>query len=137
MDKEEKMNDTQEKKASETPKDATAQTPETPAETQQAEKPKHPQLRTGQTVRVHQRIKEGEKERIQVFEGVILAVKHGAGINGTFTVRKVSEGVGVEKIFPIASPLIEKIEVKKSAKVRQATLYHLRNPKARRLKIVG
>ena len=134
------MNDTQEKKTAETPKDAALQEPveeKTAGEAVQAQKPKHPSLRAGQTVRVHQRITEGEKERIQVFEGIVLAVKHGAGINGTFTVRKVSEGVGVEKIFPIASPLIEKIEVKKSAKVRQATLYHLRNPRARRLKIAG
>lgn len=103
-----------------------------------AEQPKTiPDLRTGQTVRVHQRIQEGEKFRTQVFEGIILAVKHGKGVNGTFTVRKVSEGIGVERIFPTQSPLIEKIEIKKRAKVRRATLYHLRDPKARRLKIVG
>ena len=96
-----------------------------------------PGLRAGQIVRVHQRIQEGEKSRIQVFEGTVLAVKHGKGMNGTFTVRKVSEGIGVERIFPTQSPLIEKVEIKKRAKVRKATLYHLRHPKARRLKIVG
>lgn len=94
-------------------------------------------LRAGQTVRVHVRIKEGEKDRIQVFEGIVLSVRHGLGADGSFTVRKVSEGIGVERIFPVQSPLIEKIEIKKRAKVRQATLYHLRDPKARRLKIVG
>ena len=107
------------------------------AQEKKSAKPKHPKLRAGQTVRVHLRIQEGEKERIQIFEGIILTAKHGAGINGTITVRKISEGIGVEKIFPLASPLIEKIEVRKNSKTRQATLYHLREAKARRLKITN
>lgn len=85
-----------------------------------------PDIRSGDTVRIHQKIKEGEKERIQVFEGLILARKHGKGINATITVRKISQGVGIERIFPIHSPLIDKIEIVKRAKVRRAKLYYLR-----------
>lgn len=92
-----------------------------------------PNLRPGQTVRVHHKIKElspkGEwKERVQIFEGVILARRHGSEPSATITVRKISEGVGVEKIFPIHSPIIAKIEVVKEAKVRRAKLYYLRDP---------
>jgi len=87
---------------------------------------KVPELRPGDTVRVHQKIKEGNKERIQVFEGVVLRVK-GGGLNQTFLVRKVSFGIGVEKNYLIHSPNIAKIEVKKRAKVRQAYLGYLRN----------
>lgn len=91
-----------------------------------------PNLRPGQTVRVHHKIKEmtpkGElKERIQIFEGVIIARKHGNEPGATITVRKISEGVGVEKIFPIHSPVVPKIEVVKEAKVRRAKLYYLRD----------
>lgn len=89
-------------------------------------------LKVGDTVRVHQRIKEGSKERIQVFEGLIIAKKHGNGINGTFTVRKVSSGVGVEKIFPIHSPVIDKIEIVKSGRVRRAKIYYIRDATGRR-----
>ncbi len=96
-----------------------------------------PQLRIGDTVRVHVKIKEGEKERIQVFEGVLIAKKHG-GVRETITVRKTSSGYGVERIFPIHSPVVDKIEVKRHAKVRRAKLYYLRNlrGKAARLKEV-
>jgi large subunit ribosomal protein L19 len=87
---------------------------------------KIPNLEPGMTVRVHQKIKEGEKERIQIFEGLIIKISHGAGIDKTFTVRKVVEGIGVEKIFPIHSPNIEKIEVKKKSKVRRSKLYYMR-----------
>ncbi len=95
----------------------------------------HPSFRAGDTVRVHVKIKEGEKYRIQVFEGVVIAKKNN-GISSTFTVRKVSLGYGVERIFPIHSPIIEKIEVVKSGKVRRARLYYLRGlrGKAARLK---
>lgn len=95
-------------------------------------KPQMPDVRPGDTVRVHVRITEGVKERIQVFEGVVLAQKHGKGIEGTMTVRKISQGVGVERIFPLHSPLIEKIEVVRRTKVRRAKLYYLRDAKGKR-----
>jgi len=85
-----------------------------------------PEIHPGDTVRVFEKIKEGEKERIQVFEGLVLARKHKKEIGATFTVRKVVDGVGVERIFPIFSPSIEKIEIVKRAKTRRAKLYYLR-----------
>ncbi len=85
-----------------------------------------PDFHVGDTVRVHVRIKEGNKERIQVFEGTVIARKHG-GINETFTVRKNSYGVGVERVFPVHSPMIKKIEVKRLGDVRRAKLYYLRS----------
>lgn len=90
-----------------------------------------PNLRPGMTVRVHQKLKEGDKERIQIFEGIIIAAAHGRGLTATITVRKETEGVGVEKIFPLHSPLIAKIEPLKQAKVRRAKLYYLREYKKR------
>ncbi len=96
-----------------------------------------PKFRPGDTVRVHVKIKEGDKYRIQVFEGVVLARKRN-GISSTFTVRKVSSGYGVERIFPLHSPVIEKLEIIKSGKVRRARLYFLRERrgKAARLREV-
>jgi large subunit ribosomal protein L19 len=85
-----------------------------------------PELKAGQTVRVYQKIKEGNKERVQPFEGLVLAVKHGRGINGTFCVRKIAEGVGVERTYPLHSPTIDKIKVLKTSKVRRAKLYYMR-----------
>ncbi len=94
-----------------------------------------PDFRPGDTVAVHYKIKEGERERIQVFEGVVIAKKNG-GSRETFIVRKISYGVGVERIFPLHSPLIDKIEVKREGKVRRAKLYYLRglSKKASRIK---
>ncbi len=94
-----------------------------------------PRFRPGDTVRVHVKIKEGEKYRIQVFEGVVIAKKNN-GISSTFTVRKVSLGYGVERVFPLHSPIIDKLKVVKSGKVRRAKLYYLRGRrgKAARLK---
>ena len=85
-----------------------------------------PDLKVGNTVRVHVKIKEGNKERIQVFEGIIIK-KQGGGVNATFTVRKISYGVGVEKTFLIHSPLVEKVEVVRVGKARRAKLYYLRD----------
>ncbi|MDA1061286.1 MAG: 50S ribosomal protein L19, partial [bacterium] len=99
-------------------------------------KKKVPVLRTGYTVRVHQKIKEGEKQRIQIFEGLVIKMNSGYGADKTFTVRKIVQGIGVEKIFSLYSPLIEKIEVKKIAKVRRAKLFYMRkrSGKSARLK---
>jgi len=87
---------------------------------------KLPEIRPGYTVRVNLKIKEGDKERIQSFEGLVIAIKHGQGINATITVRKISHGVGVERIFPIHLPSIESIEIIKKSKVRRAKLYYIR-----------
>ncbi|MDR2878851.1 MAG: 50S ribosomal protein L19 [Fusobacteriales bacterium] len=94
-----------------------------------------PNFKAGDTIAVHYKVTEGNKERIQVFEGVVIRVS-GGGISKNFTVRKVSSGVGVERIMPINSPLIEKIEVKRIGKVRRSRLYYLRelSGKAARIK---
>ena len=89
-------------------------------------KAKIPDLKIGNTVKVHVKIKEGNKERIQVFEGIIIKVQ-GAGVNKTFTVRKISYGVGVEKTFLIHAPSVEKVEVTRVGKARRAKLYYLRD----------
>jgi len=107
-----------------------------------------PDIRPGDTVRIYQRIlvpakasadkstdKKEEKEKTQIFEGLVLAKKHGKGISATITVRKVILGVGVERIFPLHSPLIEKIEVLKRGKVRRAKLYYLRRTKGKKARI--
>lgn len=91
-------------------------------------------IKPGDTVKVHQKIVDKGKTRIQVFEGVVLARKHGDEPGATFTVRKVSSGIGVEKIFPLYSPLIDKIEIAKRAKVRRAKLYYIREKVAREIK---
>ena len=94
--------------------------------TEKYKKAEPPVVAVGDTVRVHQKVKEGNRERIQVFEGTVIAKKHG-GIEETFTVRRVSYGVGVEKVFPVHAPSIEKIELVRHGKVRRAKLYYLRN----------
>lgn len=89
-------------------------------------KSKVPNIKIGDTVRVHQRIKEGNRERIQVFEGIVIKKQNG-GLNETFTVRRVAYGVGVEKTFLVHSPLVEKVELVRVGKVRRAKLYYLRD----------
>ena len=84
-----------------------------------------PSVNIGDTVKVHVRIAEGDKSRIQIFEGTVIAKKHG-GINETFTVRRVAHGCGIERVFPVHSPVVEKVEVVHSGKVRRAKLYYLR-----------
>jgi len=105
-----------------------------------------PDIRSGDTVRIHQRMQEPtkkekpssekrEKEKTQIFEGLVLAKKHGKGISATITVRKEISGIGVEKIFPLHSPTIEKIEILKRGKVRRAKLYYLRKAKGKRARL--
>ncbi|SFP06830.1 50S ribosomal protein L19 [Salibacterium halotolerans] len=93
-----------------------------------------PDFRPGDTVRVHAKVVEGSRERIQVFQGVVIK-RRGGGISETFTVRKVSYGIGVERTFPVHSPRIDKIEVKRRGKVRQARLYYLRNLRGKAARI--
>ncbi|MBT8352733.1 MAG: 50S ribosomal protein L19 [Deltaproteobacteria bacterium] len=93
-----------------------------------------PDFKAGDTVKVHVKIKEGEKERIQIFQGVVISKKKGT-TNATFTVRKVSYGVGVERIFQIHSPIIDKIEVVTKGKVRRAKIYYLRNLRGKAARI--
>ncbi len=93
-----------------------------------------PSLKAGQTVRVHVKVVEGEKERTQIFEGVVIAISRN-GSRTTFTVRKISYGVGVERIFPLYSPRIDKIQVVSSGKVRRAKLYYLRKLSGKRARL--
>lgn len=86
-----------------------------------------PKFKPGQTLRVHQRIKEGDKQRVQVFEGMVIKLHRGTGVDATFTVRKIVDGVGVERVFPIHSPLIAKIEITKESRTRRSKLYYLRD----------
>ena len=94
-----------------------------------------PDIRPGDQVKIHQKIKEKDKEKIQTFEGLVIARKHGKEMGGTITLRKVVAGVGVERIFPIHSPSIEKIEILKRGKARRAKLYYLRKAKGKRAKL--
>ena len=89
-----------------------------------------PQMKAGDTVKVHVKVREGDKERIQVFEGIVIGM-HRGGARASFTVRKISFGQGVERIFPLHSPVIQKVEVTRSAKVRRAKLYFLRDLKGK------
>ncbi|HET6872342.1 MAG TPA: 50S ribosomal protein L19 [Sporolactobacillaceae bacterium] len=93
-----------------------------------------PDFRPGDTVRVHVKVVEGQRERIQMYEGVVIK-RHGGGISETFTVRKISYGVGVERTFPVHTPKIEKIEVIRRGKVRRAKLYYLRNLRGKAARI--
>lgn len=93
-----------------------------------------PAFQAGDTVRVHVRVVEGDKERIQVFQGVVIA-RRGGGTRETFTVRKISGGIGVERIFPLHSPIVDKIEVVRRGKVRRAKLYYLRGRRGKKARI--
>ena len=93
-----------------------------------------PQVEVGDTVRVHVKVKEGARERVQVFEGTVIAKKHG-GINETITVRRISYGVGCEKVFPVHSPTIVSVETVRRGKVRRAKLYYLRDRVGKRAKV--
>lgn len=94
-----------------------------------------PEIRPGDTVKIYQKLKEGEKHKVQTFEGLVLARKHGKGLSGTITVRRLTLGVGVEKIFPIHSPNIEKMEILKRGKARRAKLYYLKTAKGKGAKL--
>jgi large subunit ribosomal protein L19 len=94
-----------------------------------------PDIRPGDTIKVYQKIKEGDKEKVQVFEGQVLDRKHGQGITSTVTVRKVVLGIGVERIFPLHLPTIEKIEISKKGRARRAKLYYLRKAKGRKARL--
>ena len=102
--------------------------------TEKYKKETAPTADVGDTVRVHIKVKEGSRERIQVFEGTVIAKKHG-GIEETITVRRLSYGVGVEKVFPLHAPTVDKIEVVRHGKVRRAKLYYLRNRVGKAAKI--
>lgn len=93
-----------------------------------------PEFGPGDTLRVHVKVKEGDRERLQVFEGIVIARDHG-GTRETFTVRKVSSGIGVERVFPLHSPLLERIEVARRGRVRRAKLYYLRGRVGKRARV--
>ena len=108
-------------------------------------KPDLPALRSGQMVRVHQKIKEpivdpkkgiitGYRDRVQMFDGQVIAVKHGSGINATFTVRKIASGVGVERVFPMHAPTIAKIEIVRDGRAKKSKIYYVREGKEAKLK---
>jgi large subunit ribosomal protein L19 len=104
------------------------------AEQEFAVQQKFPEFRAGDTVTVHYKIKEGDKERIQMFRGVVIQRK-GTGTTATFTVRKISSGIGVERIFPEFSPFIDKIEINKHGRVRRARIYYLRGLTGKKARI--
>jgi len=95
---------------------------------------KPPAFAVGDTVRVHVKVREGEKERIQVFEGMVIA-RRGGSVSASFTVRKISDGVGVERIFPLHSPILDKVEVTRQGRVRRAKLYYLRERRGKSARI--
>ena len=112
------------------------QKPTKPAKKKKPPQVKIPDFKSGDTVRVHTKVKEGDKERLQLFEGVVIK-RHGAGASATFIVRKISYGVGVERIFPVQSPVIERIEFVSRGKVRRSKLYYLRKLSGRKARLVA
>ena len=103
-------------------------------EEQLLSKKEHPAFKAGDTITVNYKIKEGDKERIQQYQGIVIQ-RRGAGTSASFTVRKISNGVGVERVFPIYSPFIESIEVNKEGVVRRARIYYIRNAKGKKARI--
>jgi large subunit ribosomal protein L19 len=103
--------------------------------TQQNKKQDLPDINPGDTVRVHQKYKDKDKDKIQVFEGLVISRKHGNELGATITVRKIASGIGVEKLFPIHSPIIDKIEIVKKSRVRRAKLYFLRDAKGKKSRL--
>jgi large subunit ribosomal protein L19 len=101
---------------------------------QSSMKPEPPVVEIGSTVKVHVKIKEGERERIQIFEGIVIAKQHG-GISESFTVRRMSYGVGVERVFPLHSPTVEKVELVRRGKARRGKLYYLRGRQGKAAKL--
>lgn len=97
-------------------------------------RPDVPVFKAGDTIRVHVKVKEGDKERLQVFQGVVIARKHG-GVRETITVRKISNGVGVERVFPLHSPIVDRVELVSVGKIRRAKLYYLRALKGKKARI--
>jgi len=95
---------------------------------------KAPVFAVGDTVKVHVKVREGEKERIQVFEGMVIS-RRGGGVNASFTVRKISDGVGVERIFPLHSPILDKVEIIRPGRVRRAKLYYLRERRGKAARV--
>jgi large subunit ribosomal protein L19 len=95
---------------------------------------KAPEFAVGDTVKVHVKVREGEKERVQIFEGIVIG-RRGGGVSASFTVRKISDGVGVERIFPLHSPILDKVEVTRGGRVRRAKLYYLRDRRGKAARI--
>ena len=101
---------------------------------EKAQMTERPAMKSGDTVKVHVKVKEGEKERIQVFQGLVIS-RRGGGVRETFTVRKVSQGIGVERTFPVHSPVLDRIEVERHGQVRRAKLYYLRERRGKAARI--
>ena len=102
---------------------------------EQLEKAKKPEFKVGDSVKVWVKIKEGDRKRLQAFNGTVIARDNGNGMSATFTVRRISYGVGVEKVFPVHSPAIDRVEVERSARIRRAKLYYLRDLRGKKARL--
>ena len=102
---------------------------------EQLEKAKKPEFKVGDSVKVWVKIKEGDRQRLQAFNGTVIARDNGKGMSATFTVRRISYGVGVEKVFPVHSPAIDRVEVERSARIRRAKLYYLRDLRGKKARL--